>query len=905
MKITFLVFNLDGMGGTSRSAVTQANALAPHHEVRFVSVTRSDEAPHYSLDPRIGVDYLVDVRNESAPTAVAEGLVEPAVAKRLHARESALVPARWDRQFTALCDVALEAALPSLRVDVVVSVTPGLLACATQLLPDDVVVVHQEHRSSSSRTTGLEPLLTFAPQADVVALLTPTVEEWLLAELGPIAPQTVVMPNPLPIGFAPRSRLDNPLIVAAGRLVQEKQFPKLVAAFALIADQIPDWRLRIYGEGPGRLDLMRQIRKNGLWNRVELPGKVDDMTGEWAKASVSALTSRSEGFPLVMQEAMSSGVPVASFDCASGPREIIEHEVNGLLVSPESVAGMAQALLRLCSDDALRQHLGEGAARSARQYDADALAERWVQIFADARARRAGRGRATARALAKPRRTPASSALVDVTTTTPRQARHEALAWAARAARRSGDRWFVIPAHGDPAPVLVIPMEDREEFLAHLGGDDGAAPGYLSAREPAAHGWHERRTSLPEASAALRRGRSPVVHLEPWPMTGDRVSPLAHGCTLDVEFWETSISGDLLPARRNRYADRIPAAALAEMVDIEVDGVAVRTLPLMAQPTATECRFPIDVVYTWVDGNDPVWDASRRDRLTSLSGDSATAQSRESSGRARFVARDELRYSFRSLHLFAPWVRRIHLVTAGQTPPWLDVDHPMINVVDHREILPADALPTFNSHAIETALHRIEGLAEHFLYFNDDFFLGRAVRPDAFFSPSGSLATFFSHTTVGLSDLPDAPPYLKAAWNNRRLLADAFGAVVTNNLAHAPYPHRVSVLQDLGDRFPDVLAQTARSPFRNDTDVSTLSSLAQHYGLLTGRAHVGDANLMYVNLTSSDVDRQLAMTLKRREWDFICLGDQHDHAVDNDRLDGFLADFYRDYFPVAAPWEHP
>lgn len=386
-------------------------------------------------------------------------------------------------------------------------------------------------------------------------------------------------------------------------------------------------------------------------------------------------------------------------------------------------------------------------------------------------------------------------------------------------------------------------------------------------------------------------------------MIGEKVSPLAHGCTLDIEFWEPSVHGDLLPARRNRYADRVPAAALADLVDVEVEGVGVRTLPLMAEPTTTECRFPIDVVYTWVDGNDPTWDAARRQRLDTLTGGSGTAQTRESSGRARFIARDELRYSFRSLHLFAPWVRKIHLVTAGQTPDWLDVDHPMINVVDHRDILPDDALPTFNSHAIETSLHRIEGLAEHFLYFNDDFFLGRPVRPDAFFSPSGSVATFFSHTTVGLSDLPDAAPYLKAAWNNRRLLREAFGTTITNNLAHAPYPHRVSVLEALAERFPDVVAATARSPFRNDTDVSTLSSLAQHFGLVTGNAHVGEANLMYVNLTSSDVDRQLAMTLKRREWDFICLGDQHDHAVDNDRLDAFLGDFYRDYFPVPAPWE--
>ena len=219
----------------------------------------------------------------------------------------------------------------------------------------------------------------------------------------------------------------------------------------------------------------------------------------------------------------------------------------------------------------------------------------------------------------------------------------------------------------------------------------------------------------------------------------------------------------------------------------------------MAAPTVHECTFPVDVVYTWVDGRDPAWNQARLDRLAGLSG---TATTREASGQARFVSRDELRYSFRSVHLFAPWVRRIHLVTAGQVPDWLDPSHPQVSVVDHSAILPPDALPTFNSHAIESALHRLPDLAEHFVYLNDDFFLGRPLGPEAFFSPAGLAAVWFSPNTIGLDETPDAAPYLKAAWNNRRLLQDAFGAVVTDNLAHAPYPHRRSVLEEIERRFP-------------------------------------------------------------------------------------------------------
>lgn len=142
-----------------------------------------------------------------------------------------------------------------------------------------------------------------------------------------------------------------------------------------------------------------------------------------------------------------------------------------------------------------------------------------------------------------------------------------------------------------------------------------------------------------------------------------------------------------------------------------------------------DVRFPIDVVYTWVDGNDPAW---RRRRSAYDGGYHA-----ESANAARYISRDELRYSLRALEQNAPWVRHVHLVTDGQRPAWLNDSHPRLTVVDHSEIFadPA-ALPTFNSHAIESRLHHIKGLSEHFLYLNDDMFLGRPVTPQASSCPT-------------------------------------------------------------------------------------------------------------------------------------------------------------------------
>ncbi len=902
MRIVYLVFNVDGLGGTSRSAVTQANALAADHDVRILSVTRTAEHPHYAIDPRIGVERLVDVRDPRRP---AHGGLPPDQAAALHARESALVPARWDPQFTGLVDVALAAALPTLEADVLVTVTPGLLAAGVQLTPDPVVVVHQEHRSSSDRTGGLEPLLAFAPRADVVALLTPGLERWLRERLGDLAPRTVVVPNPLPLGFAPRSTLERPLVVAAGRLVGEKQFGRLVESFAEVAGDLPDWRLRICGEGPQRAELVRQVRRWDLWDRVELPGAVDDMAAEWARASIVALTSRAEGYPLVLQEAMAAGVPAVSYDCPSGPREIVEHEVTGLLVAPQSTTGFATALRRLAIDNDLRRRLGAGALHAARRWDAGRLAERWTAVFGDAQATRGGRGRLAARAHAAPAAPATASALpgepstaVGAAEVTPARARHEALAWAVDAGRPASETWLVVPAHERPSPTVIVPMTARDAVLAALARP--GRPAYLCLRDPGDSGWPERRGPVDLVAAELRRGRTSTVCLEPWPEVGGRPGVLSTGCTVEVEFWETAPDGSLIAPRRNPYADRLPARP--ETVDAEVDGVAVRSLPLMLAPTVAEVRVPVDVVYTWVDGRDPAWDDARRRRLAEATG---TAQTRMSSGRARYLDRGELRYSLRSLHLFAPWVRRIHLVTAGQVPDWLDPDHPAVNLVDHRDLLPSDALPTFNSHAIETALHRIDGLAEHFVYLNDDVLLGRPLRPETFFGPAGQTAVFLSRQNVGLGPASGAPPFAQAAHNNRALLQEAFGAVNTQHLAHTPHAHRVSVLRALEARFPAEFAATARAPFRSDADVSVLSSLAQHVGLLTGTAFAGDLAqhpLTYIDLSGSTVEGDLRRAGARQQ-DFLCLGDHHDHALGADALQRALTTFFEDYFPVTAPWE--
>lgn len=134
---------------------------------------------------------------------------------------------------------------------------------------------------------------------------------------------------------------------------------------------------------------------------------------------------------------------------------------------------------------------------------------------------------------------------------------------------------------------------------------------------------------------------------------------------------------------------------------------------------------PIDFVITWVDGNDPEWQAEKARYNPSAAPNVATA--------IRYREWDNLRYWFRALEAFTPWVNKVHFITWGHTPPWLNLNNPKLNVVKHSDFMPEAYLPTFNSRPIELNMHRIEGLSDQFVYFNDDMFILKPMRPEDFF----------------------------------------------------------------------------------------------------------------------------------------------------------------------------
>ena len=207
------------------------------------------------------------------------------------------------------------------------------------------------------------------------------------------APPMWRLPNTVREIEPPRADLSAKRIFAAGRYTPQKGYDYLIHAFAPVARAHPDWELKICGHGHTKKRLQARIDEEGIGEQATLAGPTDDVPGEMAQASIYALSSRFEGFPLVLVEAMSKGMACVAFDCPTGPADIIDDHRNGLLVPAKDVEGLTAALMEMIEDEELRRRCGDAALETARDYTMAAIGPKWdemLQALLRERAQRAG-----------------------------------------------------------------------------------------------------------------------------------------------------------------------------------------------------------------------------------------------------------------------------------------------------------------------------------------------------------------------------------------------------------------------------------------------------------------------------------------------------------------------------------
>lgn len=371
MKIVYCIPALYNPSGMERVLTVKANYLAElGHEIIIVTSDQDGRAIHFPLHPSIRT-YDVGANHEQNN---GKGLLSKLLgypAKYL----------RHKRRLTAL--------LQELKADVVVSMF-GEEAAFLPSIADGSHKVLEYHFSKLKRLQydrkGLwrmvdewrtrEDERTVARYERFVVLTQEDADLW-----GTVSSNMQVIPNPLPFESDSPSPLSAKRILAAGRYCHQKDFASLIKIWANVAPKHPDWELAIYGDGPLRGELQALVDQLGIGSQTRLERPNSDMQSVYRNSSIYAMTSLYEGLPMVLIEAQTMGLPIVSYTCPCGPKDVVEHGVTGYLHPMGDAEGFAASLERLIQQEDLRQGMGASARRASQRYALGRIMPQWVSLF--------------------------------------------------------------------------------------------------------------------------------------------------------------------------------------------------------------------------------------------------------------------------------------------------------------------------------------------------------------------------------------------------------------------------------------------------------------------------------------------------------------------------------------------
>lgn len=330
----------------------------------------------------------------------------------------------------------------------------------------------------------------------------------------------------------------------------------------------------------------------------------------------------------------------------------------------------------------------------------------------------------------------------------------------------------------------------------------------------------------------------------------------------------------------------------------------------------------IDFVILWVDGNDLAWQAEK----------SKYQPQKESENNSVNRYRDWglLPYWFRAVEKFAPWVRKIHFVTWGHLPDFLNLNAPKLHIVRHDEFIPEEYLPTFSSHVIEMNIHRIPDLAEHFVYFNDDTFLLRSFQPEDFFRDGlpctyggevpielvGNIGTWL-HAAVNDLGIVNAhfpkresvAKYGKKYRDKRYRWKDNLRTLMLEKLhpdyftgfknLHAPAAYLKESFREIWEAEPEKLVSTCRDRFRTSDNVNQWVVL--WWQIASGQFSPAVIDNLVASINENTID-ELCLAIEKQSHDYICLNDP-DESIGFEQLAGRLASSFSKILPEKSSYE--
>ncbi len=330
----------------------------------------------------------------------------------------------------------------------------------------------------------------------------------------------------------------------------------------------------------------------------------------------------------------------------------------------------------------------------------------------------------------------------------------------------------------------------------------------------------------------------------------------------------------------------------------------------------------IDFVILWVDGNDPAWQAEKSKYQPHTENENNSVN--------RYRDWGLLPYWFRSVEKFAPWVRKIHFVTWGHTPKFLNLDSPKLNVVKHSEFIPEEYLPTFSSHTIEMNIHRIPDLSEHFVYFNDDMFMLRKFQPEDFFK-NGLPCTYGGEVPVEL--VGNIGTWQHAVVNNLGIInanfpkrdsvnkygkkyrdkcyrwKDNLRTLILEKLypdyftgfknLHAPAAYLKESFREIWEAEPEKLVSTCRDRFRTSDNVNQWVVL--WWQIASGQFSPAVIDNLVASINENTID-ELCLAIEKQSHDYICLNDPEEE-IDFEILKIRLVESFEKILPTKSIFE--
>lgn len=339
MRVTLVIYGLGGGGAERVMSIVVNYWVSKGWDVTLLLLVPPTTAPFYQLDPRIKLKSLgVAGKSTSKLAAIAK---------------------TWQRVMVLRQEIIRSN--PDVTIGFMNSVNVYvILACLGLNIPT-IVSEHMYPGCTDANKIWQFIIKRAYRYADLITVLTQSALPFYPEHKGYRA---IVMPNPItvpgPVGST-TGLLQAPSLLAVGRLHPQKGFDLLLKAFHRIHTKYPDWQITILGEGPMRSELEALRSQLKLTDCVHLPGLVGNVRDYLDRADLFVMPSRFEGFPMALCEAMACGLPVISADCLSGPRDIIDDGINGILVTTENVDALATGLDKLMFDPAKRQQLAQNA----------------------------------------------------------------------------------------------------------------------------------------------------------------------------------------------------------------------------------------------------------------------------------------------------------------------------------------------------------------------------------------------------------------------------------------------------------------------------------------------------------------------------------------------------------------